>query len=354
MLRSTVALRKKYAQDLQESIRNINAISLPPTAPSIPLSEEDLLAQKHNCVEHWNTSLQCVVNALSPLTPFDEAVATSGAWPHLTLCQLLRQLSYPVNIRLPALWKEALLILARDLLEYQRAVRLLSYAQQGKKEDFFRELDTHMFDMERALQYPDWVLIQVEANFLARPLQVRVAQEMIHPSSSQNTVLQLNMGEGKSSVIVPLVTAALADGNKLVRVVILKPLAGQMFQLLVERLSGLANRRIFYMPFSRKIRAGQEEIALIQQSYDTCMREGGVWIVQPEHILSFKLMGIDRCLISDTPGESVVAEALTESQRWLDKHSRDILDESDKILHIRYQLVYTVGQQQPLKLHPDR
>ncbi|KAJ8094388.1 hypothetical protein PM082_010822 [Marasmius tenuissimus] len=338
MLRSTVALRKKYAQDLQESIRNINAISSPPTAPSIPLSEEDLLAQKHNCVEHWNTSLQCVVNALSPLTPFDEAVATSGTWPHLTL----------------SLWKEALLILARDLLEYQRAVRLLSYAQQGKKEDFFHELDTHVFDMERALQYPDWVLIQVEANFLARPLQVRVAQEMIHPSSSQNTVLQLNMGEGKSSVIVPLVAAALADGNKLVRVVILKPLAGQMFQLLVERLSGLANRQIFYMPFSRKIRAGQEEIALIQQSYDTCMREGGVWIVQPEHILSFKLMGIDRCLISDTPGESVVAEALTESQHWLDKHSRDILDESDEILHIRYQLVYTVGQQQPLKLHPDR
>lgn len=48
-------------------------------------------------------------------------------------------------------------------------------------------------------------------------------------------VLQLNMGEGKSHVIVPLVAAALADSKTLARVVVLKPLAGQMFHLLVER-----------------------------------------------------------------------------------------------------------------------
>ena len=34
------------------------------------------------------------------------------------------------------------------------------------------------------------------------------------PSSGSNTVLQLNMGEGKSSVIVPLVAVALAEPLK--------------------------------------------------------------------------------------------------------------------------------------------
>ena len=100
------------------------------------------------------------------------------------------------------------------------------------------------------------------------------------------------MGEGKSSVIVPLVAAALADGQKIVRVVVLKPLAGQMFQLLVERLSGLVNRRIFYMPFSRKVQVGKNEIALIQKNYEACMKEGGVWIVQPginQYILIFSI-----------------------------------------------------------------
>jgi hypothetical protein len=57
------------------------------------------------------------------------------------------------------------------------------------------------------------------------------------------------MGEGKSSVIVPLVASTLAEGSNLVRVVTLKPLSNQMFQILVSRLSGLANRPIFYLPF---------------------------------------------------------------------------------------------------------
>ncbi|KAK0446443.1 uncharacterized protein EV420DRAFT_1570635 [Desarmillaria tabescens] len=68
------------------------------------------------------------------------------------------------------------------------------------------------------------------------------------------------MGEGKSSVIIPMAAAALAQGKALVRVVVLKPLTNQMFQLLVERLSGLLNRRIFYMPFSRQLDIGPERI----------------------------------------------------------------------------------------------
>ncbi len=43
-----------------------------------------------------------------------------------------------------------------------------------------------------------------------------------------------------------------------------------------------------------------------------------------------------------------------ELQKWLDGHVRDILDESDEILHVRYQLIYTMGTQRPLEGHPDR
>ena len=59
------------------------------------------------------------------------------------------------------------------------------------------------------------------------------------------------MGEGKSSVIIPIVAAALADGKQLVRVIVPKALTVQMFDLLVARLGGLANRAIYYLPFSR-------------------------------------------------------------------------------------------------------
>jgi Protein of unknown function (DUF3638)/Protein of unknown function (DUF3645) len=194
----------------------------------------------------------------------------------------------------------------------------------------------------------------VENNFHVRPIQVQVAKEMVDPSSKQNTALQLNMGEGKSSVIVPMVSTALADGRILVRVVVLKSLSSQMFRLLVDRLSGLLNRRIFYLPFSRSVKLDAQQVRRIQNLNEECKREGGVLVIQPEHILSFKLMGIDKTLCSTSFADSNVAEALVRSQRWLEMYSRDILDESDEILHVRYQLVYTVGQQRTLEGHPDR
>ena len=176
---------------------------------------------------------------------------------------------------------------------------------------------------------------------------------MLDPFSGDSTILQLNMGEGKSHVIVPLVAVALADSQKLVRVVVLKPLANQMFHLLVERISGLANRRVFYLPFSRDIAMDEQKIQDIHNLFQECARVQGVLVAQPEHILSFRLMVIDRMLSSGSPLNHV-AKKLQEMQTWLTSTSRDILDESDELLHVRYQLIYTMGQQQPLDGEQDR
>ena len=190
---------------------------------------------------------------------------------------------------------------------------------------------------------------------MARPAQVAVAREMISPSAKQNISLQLNMGEGKSSVIVPLVASTLADGSKLVRVVTLRPLSSQMFQLLVSRLSGLLNRPIFYIPFSRSLCMDTSLVNTISRLYRRCADEGGILVVQPEHVLSQKLMHVDFLLTSHENGENhSVAQELGVLQDWVTKSSRDVLDESDEILHVRYQLVYTAGKQKPVDDHPNR
>jgi hypothetical protein len=178
---------------------------------------------------------------------------------------------------------------------------------------------------------------------------------MISPKSNRNISLQLNMGEGKSSVIVPLVASTLAEGSNLVRVVTLKPLSNQMFQLLVARLSGLANRPIFYLPFSRSLRMSSSLITTVSDLYRRCVAEGGVLVIQPEHILSQKLMHIDNLLNSNGDDEKTqIARELGILQGWVTKASRDVLDESDEILHVRYQLVYTSGSQMPVDDHPNR
>jgi hypothetical protein len=163
------------------------------------------------------------------------------------------------------------------------------------------------------------------------------------------------MGEGKSSVIVPLVATTLAEGTNLVRVVTLKPLSNQMFQLLVSRLSGLANRPIFYLPFSRGLCINTTLVKAINGVYSRCVAEGGILVVQPEHILSQKLMYIDTLLQShvDLKKRSLSHE-LGVLHGWVAKASRDVLDESDEILHVRYQLIYTAGKQMPIDDHPNR
>lgn len=123
-----------------------------------------------------------------------------------------------------------------------------------------------------------------------------------------------------------------------------------MFHLLVQKLSGLTNRRIFYMPFSRAVKLDDSQAIHIRRLYEECMRVRGILLVQPEHILSFKLMGLQRLYENDIS----LAKVLLDSQGWLEKNSRDILDESDEILHVRHELIYTIGRQSPIEYSPDR
>ena len=67
--------------------------------------------------------------------------------------------------------------------------------------------------------------MEIEDDFLIRPMQAKVAKEMIASSvGGENFFMQLNMGEGKSSVINPMVACALSNGQKLARCVVLTPL----------------------------------------------------------------------------------------------------------------------------------
>ncbi|KAK7435072.1 hypothetical protein VKT23_019880 [Stygiomarasmius scandens] len=230
----------------------------------------------------------------------------------------------------------------------------MHYASERDIDGLLREMKN---DSSGGLEDPDWLLVQISSNFLARDIQVSFAKEMINPSNSANAVLQLNMGEGKSSVIVPLIASSLPDGQKLVRVIVLKALSTQMFQLLVDRVSSMPNRRIFYLPFARDLKINSEMLTAIHSLYRECMETGGISLTQPEHILSFRLMIVDQIVNArSNPTESALSlqKRLVETYRWLNQHSRDILDESDEILHVRYQLIYTIGKQALVEDHPNR
>lgn len=144
--------------------------------------------------------------------------------------------------------------------------------------------------------YPEWLIFEVENNILIRPNQAQIAKEMLSPKSGGNSAMMLNMGEGKSSVIVPIIAATLATGRYLPRIIVLPALATQMFHILRHKLGGSLGRRVVIMPFSRSIQLSVDQAKEIQSLYEECLVERTIVLCQPEHILSFDLMGIEQSL----------------------------------------------------------
>ncbi|KAM0145725.1 hypothetical protein ACHAPG_011486 [Botrytis cinerea] len=112
----------------------------------------------------------------------------------------------------------------------------------------------------------------------------------------------------------------------------------------------MVSRRIYQFLIPRDIRLDRDKIQVIQQILRECMEEGGIMLVQPEHLLSFQLMGIECWFNSD----DIVARELSMLQEYLDVHSRGIIDESNENLSAKYELVYTIGQQRATEHSPQR
>lgn len=77
--------------------------------------------------------------------------------------------------------------------------------------------------------------------------------------------------------------------------------------------------------------------------------ESGVLLTLPEHVLSFRLSGIQALL--DEKQES--ASAMVGMQSWLDRVSRDVIDERNFTLAVKTQLICPSGSQCALDGHPS-
>jgi hypothetical protein len=80
------------------------------------------------------------------------------------------------------------------------------------------------------------------------------------------------------------------------------------------------------------------------------MATGGVLLLQPEHILSFKLTGPE-CFIV---GNEAVGRRLLNIQDLFNSSARDIVDESDENFSVKFELIYTMGLRRAVEMSPER
>ncbi|KAM0229983.1 hypothetical protein ACHAPO_009535 [Fusarium lateritium] len=200
------------------------------------------------------------------------------------------------------------------------------------------------------LKYPEWLLLEIDCDMLIRPIQVEVAHAIISPPLMSNSVLQMNMGQGKTSCIMPMAAILLADNTHLCRLVVPRALLLQTAQVMQSRLGGLVGRDVCHIPFARRSPTDDQALDLYHSLHKRTLTSGGVILCLPEHLLSFKLSGFQK--LADK--EAKKAQKMMNIQAWLESSSRDVLDESDLTLSPKTQLIYPSGIPTMVDGHPQR
>ncbi|KAJ3496215.1 hypothetical protein NLG97_g2827 [Lecanicillium saksenae] len=269
----------------------------------------------------------------------------SDVLPRVSLRFFLTCLSFSKRAKIDQDWCELLKQIADLCRDRQHMNRIL---RQLKNENrLLNELETLDRNSYDSNSFPDAVLLEIEQDLTLRRNQMEIAQIMRDPPERSNAVMQLNMGEGKSSVIIPILSASLAGGNMLARVFVGRHQFKQMMDTLSAAFGGLINRPIFCFPFNRDSNPTIKEIDNIKNAMNECKNSGGIVLLQPEHKLSQLLS----TWLNEDTGQT---KSHVNLLQYFHQNCRDIIDESDELLSPTYELLYTIGTPGPVDFAPDR
>jgi hypothetical protein len=124
----------------------------------------------------------------------------------------LRQLHRDRFELLSDVWKSIIVKYGVAITHLHRATRLV--ALSNKPVDLCEELRHIGHSNWDPLQFPETLLLEAESGIMIRKEQELIARHMRLPKNWENIVLQLLMGGGKSSTIVPILAAYLSDKEK--------------------------------------------------------------------------------------------------------------------------------------------
>jgi len=196
-----------------------------------------------------------------------------------------------------------------------------------------------------------WLVLEVEFRFQIRPTQFLVFKELIE---NPGTIQQLNMGLGKTRVIIPMLLLYWRYGpqpnkkKRVIRVNVLSQLLNEAYDCWHERLGASVFRfKLFRMPFHRANGLTIERLSRMHQALALAARSQGVFVMAPEHRLS--MYNKQRELASSHSAEDLqVAALLAEIESPRRVEMVDVFDEVDELLHHRYKLVYALGKHERL------
>ncbi|TYZ60419.1 hypothetical protein PybrP1_004593 [[Pythium] brassicae (nom. inval.)] len=199
-------------------------------------------------------------------------------------------------------------------------------------------------------EHPYWLAFEVEGRLQIRHEQYVVAAHLI---ATPGAVSQMNMGRGKTKVILPMLFLYFSHrhrGDRIVRAHFLTPLLSETRQFMHRTLSASSILQLHFVehPFHRNIELDAARLSLLQEDLADARASGRFLLIAPEHRMSLELKLLDlRSSAHDEEHQRDmvrVLEAILDHRQYV-----DVLDESDAVLHHKYHLIYAVGAPQKLE-----
>lgn len=285
---------------------------------------------------------------LDSQTTIGKLFQESGLWICISKTTILPKLSQNQN-KNPELNANTLALIASYVvfLNYQqKSQRCLIQLETLKSPNEKNKLANEILNKRETWnpqQYPEWLLFELEQDINIRKVQAEVAFHMAN-QRNENYVTQLNMGEGKSSVIIPMLCAHLAKNPTCVMVTVLTSLFNTNFNDLFARFSGLLRRSIYIFPFHRDIPLDKNILTILEKQYKEAQLAGDIILTVPEYKLSFELKFTESILKKDKE----LSEKMKSILIWNRENVFNLLDESDALLGHKYQLIYPIGTQEAI------
>ncbi|CAG1966350.1 unnamed protein product [Fusarium graminearum] len=313
---SKSAVRRRYADDFQQSLNAFEQLDTSQRFTGVMQTRDAAISLRSKTIEDGFYAISSALNVPSQVCSQRRIfwLQTGNLWPIVTKSTLLSCLGSVASqgSHFGSGMKKALLNMGVNITKYQREVRLHDLALKKVSGRYHEEDSNEGHSNWSPEEYPDWLLLEIESDMMIRPVQIDVALATISPESGSNSVLQMNMGQGK--------------------------------------LGGILGRGIRHVPFSRRTPTTEKNIRAYHSIHLEMLKSAGVMICQPEHHMSFMLSGRQR-LLDEQPQQ---AGPMIKVHEWLSRISRDILDESDYTLAVRTQLIYPSGSQTTVDGHPHR
>ena len=364
--REGVVLKKAMISDLSESNRIYNGMVDFEVDTGLLLKIPDLMRQickKRVMLEGYliETITNPLVNDANVHKPiYYKILRAANLSPKLSVEDLMKaacSINYLKHFN-PFLSKIDLCTLNLELLTWlefcvleDKMYRLSALCQDIAKINTFKivkELrNVRVWSVKRN---PQWLVFEALARLQIRPIQYSVAMSIIKgiDNSGVSPIMQLNMGEGKTRVILPMLILYWLNSDKLIRLNFLSALMSEAFTYLHQQLGAtLFGCKLHTLPFSRDVPINKDQALTMYKSLQFCRNFNGVLLITPEHRLSLKLKWYELKLEKEVETCKILAQI--DGLPYI-----DILDECDELLRIKNKLLYACGSPEQSSSGPIR